>query len=200
MNAPKPYKENALFCGDPDYHHMNACVGRNGGPYRYDSYADGYLRAAIAIVSSAESYQNPVDIMVYPIAYCFRHSIELYLKHFCKFLPRLYGETDSPVLTHKLLDNWGTVKEYFLRDPKLTNGQASIDQFEAILKDFIEVDPSGEIFRFPENRSGEPHLMEYSLINVLVLKSAMLEAHNILESWSRMARATYDYKTDYGLL
>lgn len=190
----RPYKENDLFRGEPSAWHMNACVGHNGGPYDYHAYGDGYLRAAIAIVPSAENYQNPVDILIYPIAFCFRHAIELYLKHFCEMLPRIWDEEQLPKLTHKLIDNWGVVKSYLEREDDFIRGNNSIQQFEKILHDFVQIDPTGETFRFPVNRKGGMHLEDSSVINVLVLRNAMLEAHNILEIWHRMASAWLDYK------
>ena len=196
----RPYCHNDLFRGDPDRWHMNACVGHNGGPYDYESYGDGYLRAAIAMIPSIESHKNPVDIMVYPIAYCFRHAIELYLKHFSETLPRLWGETGEAKPTHKLLDNWEIVKAYLLRDREFSHGNNSVEQFENILKDLVQIDPSGEIFRFPVSRQGRLHLEDTSVINVLILRSAMLETHEILENWERISSALYEYKADCGEL
>jgi hypothetical protein len=196
----RPYFHNDLFRGDPDRWHLNACVGHNGGPYDYRTYGDGYLRAAIAIIPSIESRNNPVDVMIYPIAYCFRHAIELYLKHFSETLPRLWGEVGMAKPTHKLLDNWSAVKSYLVRDSEFQRGNGSVEQFEKILKDLVQIDPSGEIFRFPVSRQGMLHLEDTSVINVLILRSAMLEAHDILETWARTADAMYEYKVDYGEL
>lgn len=179
---------------------MNACVGHNGGPYDYHAYGDGYLRAAIAIVPSIEIRQDPVDLLIYPIAFCFRHAIELYLKHFCELLPRIWDEQQTPKLTHKLVDNWKVVKSYLERGDDFIRGKNSIRQFEKILTDFVQIDPTGETFRFPVNRNGGVHLEDSAVINVLVLRDAMLEAHDILETWDQRASAWLEHKRECAAL
>lgn len=193
----KPYQHNDLFRGDPASSHLNACVGYNGGPYDDRTYADGYMRSGFALIGAAERNEQPVDILVYPIAYCFRHGIELYLKHFCKTLPRLWSETAIPAATHRLLDNWATAQGYLRRDPSFDPDNAAISQVDKIIRDFVQIDPSGEIFRFPVSRKGGYHLENVSLINVLVLKSAMTELGDLLSFWDYKAEEIREYQLEH---
>ncbi len=174
-------KPNNLFRGEPGNFWRNACVGSNGGPYDFHDYARGYMRAGVVLVENATTPNNPVDILVYPIAYCFRHAIELYLKYLSAQLPALWRESGTVKQTHKLLDNWAFVKAYLCRTNQFDNTQ--IAQVDRILSDFVELDPGGEVFRFPKDRSGNMFLQNTTLINVDVLGTAMTELGDILDWW-----------------
>ena len=74
------FSPNMLFRSGPDYQ-LNACVGTNGGPYDLRSLGQGFFDGGKAIIHAAREGTAPVDILVYPAAFSFRHGIELYLKH-----------------------------------------------------------------------------------------------------------------------
>lgn len=42
--GPFGSKHNSMFCPGPNMH-LNACVGKNGGPAGFDRYASGYFEA-----------------------------------------------------------------------------------------------------------------------------------------------------------
>ncbi len=56
-----------------------ACVGENGG-YGTDTIFDGFASTVKTLINSIGDYKTEADPMVYPILYCVRHSIELFLK------------------------------------------------------------------------------------------------------------------------
>lgn len=56
-----------------------ACVGENGG-YGTDTIFDGFASTVKTLINSIGEYKTEADPMVYPILYCVRHSIELFLK------------------------------------------------------------------------------------------------------------------------
>ena len=185
MKKNKTLKQNSLFQGDPSRIRFNACVGKNGGPYDFYDYGNGYFKATKRLVESLEerTNRNPVDIMVYPIGYLFRHGIELNLKYFADVLPHLLSEKKALKFTHKLEDNFKLVKTYFIRIPYISLDELKIERAEKILREFLEIDPSGEVFRFPKNKKGKSHLQNTTLINLLVLGEAMEELMEIFEYW-----------------
>lgn len=191
------YKHNDLFRPDPGRSHLNACVGLNGGPADFRTYADAYLRAGITLIKSCERHEQPVDLMIYPIAYNLRHGIELYLKHFCRTLPRLWESEEHAMASHKLLDNWATVKEYVSRDSYFSLGFDAVDLVERIIKDVVEIDPSGEIFRFPYSKKHDLHLADQSLINVLVLENAIGELLDVFVRWGHIYEDRMEYISEY---
>ncbi|URZ16709.1 hypothetical protein [Clostridium felsineum] len=56
-----------------------ACVGTNGG-YNQSTIYDGFKSAVDTLIKSIGEYKNYSDSLVYPILFCIRHSIELFLK------------------------------------------------------------------------------------------------------------------------
>ncbi len=86
------FAPNMLFRSGPDFQ-LNACVGTNGGPYDLRAYGQGFFEGGKAIIQAARNRAAPVDILVYPAAFSFRHGIELYLKHLLENVRSLY---DAP--------------------------------------------------------------------------------------------------------
>ena len=56
-----------------------ACVGINGG-YNQSTIYEGFRCTVDTLVESIGEYKNYADPLVYPILFCIRHSIELFLK------------------------------------------------------------------------------------------------------------------------
>ncbi|WP_164174238.1 hypothetical protein [Ruminococcus flavefaciens] len=56
-----------------------ACVGENGD-YGLDTIFDGFAETVQSLITSIGEGKNCADPLVYPILYCVRHSIELFLK------------------------------------------------------------------------------------------------------------------------
>lgn len=146
------YEHNMLFRPGPDWE-LNAAVGDNGGPYSFRNYA---------------------DIIVYPLAYCYRHGIELYLKSLILHRPAALGQEGKIRKTHTLPEQW----KLFLESAKVLDQivlepTIELSLAEDIITDFSEIDKSGQTFRYPENINGERHLVNQELINVGVLHEGM---------------------------
>jgi hypothetical protein len=186
------FKTNSLFRPGADYH-LNACVGRNGGPYDFYDYSLGYLRAARAIAAAAGQPPLAVDIAVYPLVFNFRHGIELALKYFAITLPPLFDHHGSPALTHRLKDNWTFVEPFVRRDEGFSPNE-TIPPFSQLVDDLVHFDPKGEVFRFPEDRAGELYLQDASLINVGVLAEAIAQAEDIVSFWQFHADQVAEYR------
>ena len=176
------YKQNDLFRPGESFH-LNACVGRNGGPYSFGAYSRGYFDAGDRLVQSIFDNHRYVDIIVYPLVFIYRHAVELGLKDLASRVPPLLGETQTIQLTHRLLDNWRIVRGYLERCDGGLNDPDPIQLVEKVLADFVQLDPKGETFRFPEDTHGNPHLQDTSIINVEVFASAMEKVHEAFEFW-----------------
>ena len=149
---------------------LNACVGKNGGPANFGRYSRGFFEAADRLVESLQQNERSVDLIVYPLVTNYRHGIETGLKHLMRILPSLCDEEKEPRLTHRLLDNWKFVRKYLAA---LEVETEELDRVERTLMDFIQIDPNGENFRYPEDRNGNRVLQDTSLINVEVLAEGM---------------------------
>jgi len=182
------YRHNDLF-GPASPENFNACVGTNGGPYDFQDYALGYFEAGSRIVSSLLSNQWMLDVVIYPLVFTYRHGIELSLKDLAVQLPLVWDEKSEVELTHNLSDNWAKINCYLKREQEFDPENMLIDQVDTILKDFLEIDQTGQVFRYPTDRSGLKHLDgELSVINVIVFKEAMQTVSKTFEFWMDSVR------------
>ena len=175
------FTPNALFRGGPNYD-LNACVGENGGPYDLRDYGQGFFDGGVAIIDAARERRAPVDVLVYPAAFAFRHGIELYLKHILASLAQLRR---FPPLgkNHSILEYFDAAAKQMdttrndLADPE------DVVTARAIVYDFHQIDPTGQVFRYPEDIKGSVHLLGLKIINVEVLEAGMSALREILEDW-----------------
>jgi hypothetical protein len=186
------YRTNDLFRPGP-IPQMNACVGENGGPYDFFDYAWGFYDAAEASIDAAIEHKAPLDVLVYPIVFCYRHAIELSLKHLGRVLPRLWADTGAVPLTHKLSDVWTSVTAYLQRSQHFDPDGTLVPMVDRVLRDVLEFDIDGTVFRYPESRAGTPHLQDARIINVLVLRDAMREVREAFKHWDRIASAIEEH-------
>ena len=196
------YVRNALFTGAQPID-LNACVGTNGGPYNLIDYARGYARATARLTESLKADSLWVDVVVYPLVFNARHASELYLKHHVHLLPHLYDEKLKPKGTHRLLDNWKLVRSLVERGAELDDenpldptGDLAVET-DRVLQDLVEVDPSGEAFRFPWARDQSRFLQDTNIINVRVFESAMQLLFEAFEYWDDIAFRILDAREDY---
>ncbi|WP_254508979.1 hypothetical protein [Anatilimnocola floriformis] len=168
-HGPFGTKHNSLFRPGPAMR-LNACVGRNREPAGFDRYASGYFEAGARLVASLKENSVSVDSLIYPLVMLYRHGIETALKHLVRVLPSLCDDDAEVKLTHNLIDNWKIARRYLA---ELDAGDEGLDEVEAILKDFVELDPRGDAFRYPEDIKGKRLLQDTSLINVEVFGERM---------------------------
>ena len=124
--------------------------------------------------------------MIYPIAFQFRHAIELGIKGLLQLLPRIWGENAGVAKTHKLLDNWKILKIYLEREEVFDPDGEGIAKVDSILIDFLAIDPEGQAFRYPTSNRGEMHLEKLSCINIGVLEEAIEFISKAFDYWFSM--------------
>lgn len=179
---PKRFFENALFRGDPDRFHFNACVGFNGGPYGFDSYAESFFEACVALVNAAKRGETTLDLSVYPIVFLFRHALELAVKHMWVAVHALDGLEATPMTGHDLRKIWDRVRPTIAaRD--LLDPAATLPHLDTIIRCIDEVDTDGTVFRYPCSKTEEMHLKELSLINIAVLGEHVERANEVFGFW-----------------
>jgi hypothetical protein len=191
-HGPFGNKHNNLFRPGPRMR-LNACVGKNGGPAGFDRYARGYFEAGARLVASLKEDSWGVDTLIYPLVMVYRHGIEIALKHLGKVLPPLCDKKPEVKSTHKLLDNWNSVRGLM---KELGEDGDTIKQMDSLLQDFVEIDPRGENFRYPETRDGSRVLQDTSLINVEVFGENMAFLAQFLEGACYWAEHLREMKAD----
>ena len=132
----------------------------------WQRYALGYRQAAdlvvAALVDEGRAYGVPAypDTVAFPVAFCYRHYLELMLKALIIDASRLLGKVEQPPRTHGLQPLWLRVR------PKLEEIWPDEDfgPMEAKVKQFHGLDPTSEEFRFPF--VGKPKVQKVSLQTV----------------------------------
>ncbi|CAA2158533.1 hypothetical protein MBRA_03802 [Methylobacterium brachiatum] len=189
----KPFKENDLFKGTPNWS-LNACVGDNGGPYDMYDYAQGFLEAARVVIRRSTDDDAIVDTLVYPACFNFRHGIELFIKYGVGSLSEIKNAKIEYSKKHSLLGDWKIFRAesvgVFAFDEK------DLDIVDKTIACFEEVDPNGQIFRYPESIKGIQHLKEWSLINLGRVGGALDEIMTVFKGWHFMIEVELEAKWD----
>lgn len=170
----------------------NACVGNNGSPQIHE-YASGFAKSALLVMEAVirdRSMKLHIDEFIYPICFNMRHSVELWLKKSVEDLEELYKfggvlkSLDSTKI-HDLNILWQHVRD---------NSIEFDDRFEPIVmkmdgyvKDIIQIDLTGQVFRYPYSHIDEKHLVDTSIISVVPLYQRFVELNELIKSLMRMS-------------
>lgn len=136
---------------------LRACIGDNSGTsrqFRDIHIAEGFKKAHELIYEGVKSDKIAVDVAVYPVFSCSRHSIELYLKLIIKQLlhiykikiggDKIYGnikKENSKLHSIKQLKN--NLKSLFIVDPGCKKEfSANLKYFGFLIKDYYFNDRS----------------------------------------------------------
>lgn len=183
---------NRTFMGaDPTW--ANACVGDNGAPGMVD-YAEGFASAANALLDSAIADQGmelTVDTLVYPVCFTMRHAIELFLKKVTVNLAQIGAARCVPLPAFDLLAShdlgliWAYVKTHApATDERLAGLVSKLDEY---VRDVADMDPTGQVFRYPFDLESKKHLTSIGIINFVILKRRFNEIQPLLEELNRTA-------------
>lgn len=199
---------NESFKFHQDYPHLNAVVGSSWpGDHGY-AYMLGFGQAVEVLLSASkhEMYVDPdtgearavyVDALVYPISFCARHFVELFLKRQLTAVSALRNEQLAPVertalRAHDLLDLWSKLKARIQMDSRL---KAVGEPLEPYLRDIADLDENGETFRYEESTDGVRHLQNLTHINLHALGQRLKELINHTENFeSAMEALALEYE------
>ncbi len=198
--------ENNSFKSDFNLPHLNAVVGKWRGSDDY-AYVLGFGQAVEVLLSAAvtESYMDPftedteavyIDALVYPICFCARHFLELFLKRQIRAISALKSGVPEQVETiHDVLLLWGELKKQLAIDIRLQEAGAPLEQY---VMDIAAIDISGETFRYRQDKQGNVHLSSLEHINIAVLGRRIKEMTAFAEEFELLMeplRLEYEQKT-----
>ncbi|MFN4340144.1 hypothetical protein, partial [Parvibaculum sp.] len=135
-----------------------------------------------------------VDLIVYPAAFAYRHAIELYLKHLVLTLNLILETGQTFKKNHKMIDLWKEASKLNEATKLDLLEEKAIDRAGELIGYFDAFDPTGQVFRYPEDIMGNRHLAKHKLINVEVLRDQMRELQGILERWVYQAMEHRDWQ------
>lgn len=183
--------ENSTFKGEePTW--ANACVGENGNPQIIE-YANGFAAAANLLIDQVindESKTLYVDEFIYPICFNMRHALELHLKAAIEKITaiaelRRFRLPEILIAsTHDLGNLWKYVKSNAdLLDKRYNSTLTKLDEY---VNDIAEVDSTGQVFRYPFDTENRKHLVDVSIINVIVLKHRFNKLETLLSKLNEL--------------
>lgn len=159
----------------------NACV--NFMLDHSNGYAWGYKEAADCLAENAVG-MNKQDIFIYPIAFLYRHYLELRLKIIIKKGSQLLDRDNSVRTHHRIMDLWREAKAII---QKIWKGSAKDPQLKltnSVIERLWEIDPDSQAFRYPADKANQKHLSTIKYINISELAKTMGEISSFLEAVS----------------
>ncbi len=185
--------KNKTFTHGPDCS-MNACVGENSGADNEYGYSLGFSQAVEVMIAAAkeQSYFDPdtgepkgvfMDVLIYPICFCARHHIELFIKRQIAIVSSLRGEADGKLEGHDIGELWLSLKAYCAADRRLP---PLADVMEEVIDDFASIDQTGQTFRYHTDLSKKQHLNDVPRINIALLSERFKRLSNSIEEFELM--------------
>ena len=189
-------KNNETFIGGvPTW--ANACVGENGFP-GYWEYAKGFSQAATILINMVlreRGLKHSVDIMVYPVCFNMRHSVELRLKDAISGLIliekcRCRNLQFDFAGSHDIGNIWA----FFTEKARSVDDRYEpiISRLDKRIADIAEVDATGQTFRYPLDTESQKHLVEVSVINFVALKESFAVLEAALDDLHHLSRYLLD--------
>lgn len=143
-----------------------ACVDRLLSRPNLGIHADAFKQAADMIVTSLSEGRHdpsPCDVFFFPIAYLYRHAIELLLKDAIGYdairlcvIPHS-EQLDKILYSHDLYSLWNQLKPAI--DEVWPDSEAdSTSAAERGISQFHQLDRSGQAFRYPTGKDGSPSI------------------------------------------
>jgi hypothetical protein len=151
--------------------HYNACVGNNGF-VDSKSYGDGFAEAVDILTSALESddHRGQLDTLIYPICFCARHHVELFLKAQIIAIGSMRGIAPAEPVSgiHHLGKLWDAlVKVATDTDRRFVE---PLEGMRETISNIAEIDPTGQTFRYPTSNESVKHLVRTPVINVPTLR------------------------------
>jgi len=192
--TPWPSKGDCLFQSADDWWY-NACLN-----YSHDDfllYVTGYKVAGEVLAQhAADNTRMHLDALVYPIVFVNRQYLELCLKMLIRNCRIFFGIRDEFPKTHDLLALWAECKKLLTK----FESRPEEDVLEAVedgIRQFCQVDPRSEGFRYPVNKSGCKSLPpDVTHINIRNLAEIMEKISNFFDSACVMVDYHLDLQQD----
>ncbi|MHC4595640.1 MAG: hypothetical protein ACYS8Y_10980 [Planctomycetota bacterium] len=173
----------------------------NDGNYDAGRLANEFKRAGDKIVYSLSEDNDPFhpDGLFIPVAYLYRHCLELKLKDLlslmvhCRFVDN-DGNVRDALEKHNLAKLWNLVKPG-LRKRWPDGDRKVLANTEAVILDFHKVDKSGQNLRYCQDKNGNSTSAHYPRsIDLAQLQKAFEGIYNLLDGCTMMFRDLLDFR------
>lgn len=180
----------------PPAEHLRLVASLNFMHEPWGGMAEGFKRLGDAGVASAEAgIGRGQDYLIYPVAFNYRHYIELALKEIIRDAQSLLEEEIELPRTHNLTFLWSTAET--LLDQISPGDTETCQHVRECLDKFSELDPSGETFRYPIRADGAPALPpELQSLDLGQLRDVVERLASFFEGVAMQLSVQLDYKSD----
>ena len=150
----------------------------------------GYREAADLLVEEAEDEPYRRSNLIYPIVFCYRHSLELGFKQLLEEHGQAVGGAPEH-RDHKLGSIWPRCRkviEYY-------NPHADaepLDVIQTVVGEMSDVDRDSYSFRYASDTKGQRVELKIESIDLLQLRAAMAGIHNLLECVDLQIQSIFD--------
>lgn len=148
------------------------------------TYTIGFRLAADALINKARQDNTPPDLLFIPVAYLYRHYLELMLKD----LVRMGVKGNSIVVTDKRLTQhdlerlWQSARE-MIEAFWPASPSDDVNAVEQVIHEFHHFDPDGQALRYAHDKSGNANLSTVpAWIDLDSLQTTMKAVANFLEA------------------
>lgn len=173
------------------------------------AYAAGYRRGAQVLAEYAVGRRYETNVLVYPILYLYRHTIELHLK---RIIPVSAKLVDSPLnpqernllfgrrVTHSLDDLWSMFEprlKYMRENKQCEMSEEQVRGIASYIRQLSEVDEASVCFRYASSKDGSPHLQNLNHINIVRITQVLERLASCLQGFDEMIHEQYDAKCEW---
>lgn len=195
-----PNSKDKLFTDVREYWQYNACVDKLNG---IQPYAAGYLDAAKLLSRIIIYSQRGMDTMLYPLAYLYRHYIEITLKDLIRRGVYITDSSidkklESTLVDHNLMKLWNAFLPLFDEILGDNDSQNEIKKgIESYINQIHAIDPTSMTFRYNTGKASvDHHLNGVERINILHFSDNMEKLTSILEGIDMEFDAITEYVND----
>lgn len=165
-----------LLGPDVDWHY-NACI--NAQWKDLSDFARYFKEGGDSLVTSVIELNGILDALIYPIAFLYRHHIELQLKGLIATCRQLSGNKNGYPHHHNLNDLWleakrGIMDQYGAETPR------ELEYVKPCIDEFMKWDSSSFAFRYPTDKAGHANLKGLRHINLRQLNETIDKISNLL--------------------
>ena len=144
------------------------------------SYALAYKEAGNAVIESVQAKRVAPDSVAYAVCFLYRHYVELMLKGLIKLSTSLDGDGIEYPKSHRIDELWKQCRP--LLEHAFPEGEkADTDAVEGCIQELASLDPSGEGFRYGEDRGGKTTLPKPAQLNLVNMRDVMNRMAGLLE-------------------
>ena len=175
---PWPQSGDKLFEEGSDWWNNAVTDFRPGDWY---PYVEGYRRAADVLVQHVAKHRSDTDLLVYPIAFLYRHYLELHLKTLIQEGSKLQESQPKPRHTHDLGQLWQECRSV-LEGLSTQCPEADLDAVEACIRELSEIDPRSMAFRYPVDKTGSPSCSQLGRVSLRQMAEVMARLAGLLDA------------------